>query len=97
MSVEETTIPGVTIPAIRMPDPRSDEEMFPFVVDISPIERDQRGASVLIALAINVEMLTWMDLSGPESQDELAALFSDPFFQQLVGMAEKAANDPNRI
>ena len=90
--VIEEVIPGVSVPqAIRLPDPRSEEEMFPHVVTVANTDRDERAADTVAAISTMVEIATAMDLSGPAAQDALAGLFGDPYFQQLVGMAEKAA------
>lgn len=90
MSVEEVIIPGVSTET-RMPDLRSDEEMFPHIVAVDDRTDDAKTAEIIDTIGDLFEQIVGKNLSGRESQESLVCLIDDPIFQQVLGFAEKAA------
>lgn len=89
---EEVVIPGVSL-AMRMPDLRTDDEIFPVIFDVTDDRSDDtKTADLIDQIGDLCEALAGKELSGPECCEALACLTSDPLFQQLVGFADLAAS-----
>lgn len=90
METEEVILDGLSVESAA-PSLVPEDEMFPHVVNVDVSDGDSRAAETVDSIALLAELALCQKLSGPMAQQSMATLISDPFFQQFLGLAERAA------
>lgn len=89
--MDEVILDGLSIET-AMPPLETEADAFPHVMDVDMTDADSRAADTIDAICTMAELACAQPLVGSLAQTALASMASDPFFQQLCGMADKASS-----